>query len=130
MQLAKLSLQLGDYARAYEALNRAAELDRTNVETLSTLTQLSLLLGDNDAASRNADLLGKLSPDSPVIIMVQASEAYRAQELDRAGKLVGELLQINAEDPYALLLQTRILVAENQTETAREILLQETAFAS
>src|SRR3712207_5558305 len=40
IELAKVSLQLTDYSGAYDAFQRAHELDRGNVEVLTAMTQL------------------------------------------------------------------------------------------
>src|SRR5690349_8289918 len=55
IELGKLELQMKDYRGAYDAFAHAHELDRTNVEVLSSMAELALLSGDVDTASEHAE---------------------------------------------------------------------------
>ena len=66
-ELGRVQLQFEDYQGAYYAFTRAQELDRGNVATLATLTQLALLSGNADTAERHARQHELVAPGHPAV---------------------------------------------------------------
>lgn len=122
VELGRLNLRMGDYQSAYAALSRAHELNRTDVEVLTGLTQLALLSGQSELAGMHADLLAKLSPGNPVVLMVRADQALRAGELDEAAAAADKLLQSSPHDSYVIMLKARIFLARDHLDEARQLL--------
>ena len=87
-----MQVQLGAYQDAYYAYDRAHELDRTDVETVSTLAQLALLSGNMDLAEKHAKNLELLRPDHPVIKLAYGYVALKRMDLDEADRNADALL--------------------------------------
>ena len=66
-ELGRIQVQLGAFNDAYYAFTRAYELDKSNAQVLSTLTQLALLSGNIDVAEEHAQKLELLAPDHPAV---------------------------------------------------------------
>lgn len=118
VQLGRLQIQMGAYRDAYDAFLHAHELDRTNVDVLSTLTQLALIAGEMDLAEEHARSLSLLSPDNPAVTLVHGYTAYRAGELDQAEAAADKLLASAPDDSFAKILKTRVLVAKDRVDEA------------
>src|ERR671918_701606 len=121
-ELGKVQIQLGAFADAYYAFTRAHELDRSNAQVLSNLTQLSLLSGSIDIAEDHAHKLELLVPDHPAVKLTYGYVALRRQNLDEAERQSDQLLQAFPLESSAKLLKARILVARGQHDEAIELL--------
>ena len=121
-QLGKIDLQLGEYSSAYDAFSRAYELDRSNVQLLSALTQMALLSGQLPLADEQARTLALLAPDSPVVKLVRGYVALGAGNLDQADAQAGEVLSASPTDPLGNILKARIFVARQQVDDATKLL--------
>jgi predicted Zn-dependent protease len=128
VELGKMELRLGNYAEAYQALSRAHELDRNNVEVLATLTQMALVSGQIDLADQQAKTLSLFAPDSPTIALVRGYVALKSGNLDKADAEAQGLLSKDPNDSSAKILRARVLVAGRRIDEA--IALLEDQFAS
>lgn len=122
MQLGKLQLALGRYREAYNAYEHAHELDRSNVEALSTMAQIALLSGQADLATENARSLSLISSDNPVVTMVNAYGDLQAGNLDKAGGAIDTVLANSPNEPLATILKSRVLLARNRFDDALGVL--------
>ena len=121
-ELARVHLRMGDYSSAYAALGRAHELNHTDIPVLTGLTQLALLSGQSDLAVKHADLLAKLSPGNPAVMMVRADRALRERKLDEAAETADLLLRSSPSDPYVNMLKARIFLSQNDLGAAKQLL--------
>jgi predicted Zn-dependent protease len=121
-ELGKVQIQLGAYSDAYYAFTRAYELDKSNPEVLSTLTQLALLSGNIDVAEEHARKLELLAPDHPAIKLTMGYVAMKRSNLDEADRQVDALLQAFPYEPSAKLLKGRILLARGLHDDAVRLL--------
>jgi predicted Zn-dependent protease len=117
-ELGRLQLQMGAYNDAYYALQRAYELDRSNVEVAAGLTQLALLSGNTDAAEQRAQELELLAPDHPAIKLTYGYVALRRDRPEEANRYADEILAASPFEPQGKLLKARIMVAEQRHEEA------------
>jgi predicted Zn-dependent protease len=125
--LARLQLQMGNMSDAAYAFTRAHELDRSNVENLSALSELSLYAGDLDSAHEYARELELLAPNDPAVMLVNGYLELRRSELDSADRDADKLLQVLPLDPGAKLLKARVLVARGQRDEAISLLEDQAA---
>ncbi len=122
IELGKIDLQLGQYAQAFDALSRAHELDRTNVEVQAILTQLALLSGDVPLADEQAKTLALLAPDHPAVALVRGYVALKAGDLDKADAEADGLLANTPNEPNAKILKARILIERRRIDDAISLL--------
>jgi tetratricopeptide (TPR) repeat protein len=120
--LGQLQLQLGQYREGYDSFAHAHELDRTNVEVLSVMTELALLSGQNDLAAEQADALSMLDPNNRVVILQKSDAALRIGDLAKASSGADTLLASAPNDPLARLLKARVLASDGQTDEAIRLL--------
>ncbi len=121
-ELGKIDLQLGEYSSAYDAFSRAYELDRSNVQLLSALTQMALLSGQLPMADEQARTLALLAPDNPVVKLVKGYVALGAGNLDQADAQATAVLTASPTDPLGNILKARVLVARQQVDDATKLL--------
>ena len=121
-ELGKLQVQLQSFGDAYYAFTRAHELDRSNVQVLANMTQLSLVSGNVDQAEDHAKKLQLIDADSPVVKLAFGYAALKRQSLDEADKQADALLVTLPYEPGAKLLKARILVARGENEQAADLL--------
>lgn len=121
-ELGKVQIQLGAFSDAYYAYTRAYELDKSNPEVLSTLTQLALLSGNIDVAEEHARKLELLAPDHPAIKLTLGYVAMKRSNYDEADRQVDSLLQAFPYEPSAKLLKGRILLARGKHDEAIRLL--------
>ena len=125
-ELGRIQVQLGAFNDGYYAFTRAYELDKSNAQVLSTLTQLALLSGNIDVAEEHAQKLELLAPDHPAVKLSYGYVALRRSDLDEAEKQVDQLLQEFPREPSANLLKARILLARDLPDQAIELLETQT----
>lgn len=121
-ELGKVQIQLGAFSDAYYAFSRAYELNKSNPDVLSTLTQLALLSGNIDVAEDHARKLELLAPDHPAIKLTMGYVAMKRSNYDEADRQVDALLQAFPYEPSAKLLKGRILLARGKHEEAIKLL--------
>ena len=122
IELGKLQLQMTDYRGAYDSFSHAHELDRSNVEVLSTMAQMALLSGDVDVANEHADSLALLSPNNPVVTVVRGFVALKAGEFEKAEQQADTILASSPNEPFAKILKSRVFIAENRIDDAIALL--------
>ena len=122
MELGKLQLQMGQFRDAYDSFAHAHELDRSNIDVLSAMTQLALLSGQLDIASEQARSLALLAPDNPAVTLVQSHLALRAGDLDKAEAGADALLEAEPTNPFAKVLKARVLILRNRMDDAIAVL--------
>lgn len=122
IELGKVELQLGEYGRAYDAFSRAHELDRTNVQILTALTELALMSGHVDMADEHARSLALLAPDNPAVSLVQGYMALKSGDLDNADALLDKMLAGAPTDSNAKVLKAHILIARDRIDDAIALL--------
>lgn len=125
-ELGKLQVQLGSFNDAYYAFTRSHELDKSNAEVLSTLTQLALLSGNLDLAEDHAQTLELLQPDHPAIKLTYGYVAMRRGNLDEAERRADQLLAEFPRESSSNLLKARVLLARGQNEDAVKLLETQT----
>jgi predicted Zn-dependent protease len=124
-ELGRVQLQFEDYQGAYYAFTRAQELDRGNVATLATLTQLALLSGNADTAERHARQLELVAPGHPAVKLAYGYIYLKRQDYDKADERVNSLLAAFPYEPGAKLLKARILLARQEPDQAIDVLEQQ-----
>jgi predicted Zn-dependent protease len=125
-ELGKVQIQLGSYSDAYYAFTRAYELDKSNPQVLSSLTQLSLLSGNVDVAEDHAQKLELLAPAHPAVKLTYGYVALRRGDYDRADQQVDQLLAEFPREPSANLLKARILLGRGKNQDAIKLLETQT----
>lgn len=125
IELGKVHLQLGEYAAAFEAYNRAHELDRANASVLGMLTQLELRSGDVDRAEQSARELDLVSPGDPTVLLARGYIALRRGHFDEANKQADQLLATSPYDPSAKILRARILLGTDKQAEAVTLLREQ-----
>ena len=121
-ELGKIQLQLGSYNDAYFAYSRARELDRDNVDTLATLTQLALLSGNSGLAEQHAKQLQLVAPDHPAAKLAYGYVYLSREDYDKADEQADALLHAFPLESGAKLLKARILLKRGQPEQAIQLL--------
>jgi predicted Zn-dependent protease len=125
-ELGKVQIQLGSYSDAYYAFTRAYELDKSNPQLLSSLTQLALLSGNIDVAEDHAQKLELLAPDHPAVKLTYGYVALRRGDFDRADQQADQLLVEFPREPSANLLKARILLGRDKNQEAIKLLETQT----
>ena len=126
-QLGKIQVELGSFRDAYYAFSRAHELDRSNTEALSNLTQLALMSGDVDAAEDHAEKLALIEPEHPAVKLAFAYAALKHSNFDEADRQIDPLLEAYPRDPSANLLKARVLLGRGKPEEAVRVLEAQTS---
>ena len=127
IRLAKVELELGSYAGAYQHFSRAHELDRTDVPSLSMMTELAVINGRLDLADTHLKELLVLAPNDRAVAVARGFEALRSGNFDQAESNAQILLSQSANDSIGNVLQTRILVTQKKIPEAISLLEQKLA---
>lgn len=125
IELGKLETSLGSYGDANYAFTRAYELDRSNPELLSNLTELALRSGDLTLAEARANELDVLSPGSSWAKVAHASSAIHDGHYDQALAMGNQLLANSPLDPVATVIKGRALIGLNREREAEALLLNQ-----
>lgn len=121
-ELGKLQISMGDFNGAYYAFSRAYELDRSNVDVLRAVTQLSLRVGDVSGARTHADELAVLAPGDPWPKLVKGWVAITESHFDEALPVAEGLLANAPYDPSATVLKARALLGLQRAPEAVDLL--------
>jgi predicted Zn-dependent protease len=127
IELGKVSMQLSDYGAAYDAFQRAHELNRGNVEVLGIMTQLALRSGNLDIAEDNARQLELVAPTNPAVPLTKGYVALRRSDLEEAERQVAALTAVAPYESSGKILQARIYMARNQPDQAVALLRKQVA---
>ena len=125
VQLGKVQVQLGDYGGAFNAFQRAHELDRANPAVLGFITQIALRSGNLPLAEKTAHELELVAPTDPAVPLTYGYVALRQgnfAEADRQAKL---LLATAPNDPSGNVLRARILFRSETPEKAIALLSEQ-----
>lgn len=122
IELGKISMQLSDYGAAYDAFQRAHELNRGNVEVLSIMTQLALRAGSLEVANDHASQLELVAPTNPAVPLTKGYVALRRGDFAEAERQVEAFGALAPFDPSGKILQSRILMANGKQEEAIKLL--------
>ena len=122
VELGKVSIQLSDFGAAYDAFQRAHELNRGNVEVLAIMTELALRAGNLEVASDNARQLELLAPSNPAVPLTKGYVALRRGDYDEADRQVAALLAAAPYNTSATVLKSRIMLSRGQDDEAIKLL--------
>lgn len=118
--LGRAELSLRRFPSAYEAYMRALELDRSNVEALQTLMDLSVLYRRDDEAIEFADQLLLINPQDARARLAKGAVALRRKRIAEALALANEVLKTDPQAEPALVLRAKALAATGQAAPAAE----------
>ena len=124
IKLAQVELQLGSYAGAYQHFSRAHELDRTDVGSLSMMTELAVINGRLDLADEHLKELLVIAPNDRAVAVARGFGALREGNFDTAESNAEILLTQSSNDSIGNVLQTRILVTQKKIPEAITLLNQ------
>ena len=125
VELGKLNLQLGDVGGAFNAFQRAYELNRADPFVLGVLTQMALRAGNLQQAEQRAKELELVAPEDPAVRLTYGYVALRRGDLDAANKQAGLLLDTTPFDPSAKILKARILLLAGDSGEAVSLLREQ-----
>lgn len=122
VDLGRAQLGLGDVSGAYYAYSRATELDRTNVEALQILADVSVLARKPREAERYADQILLLQPDAPGPLLTKGFVDLARNRPDDAARKADAVLAMRPFDAGASILKARALSANGRFAEAAELL--------
>ena len=125
VQLGKLEASVGSYGDANYAFTRAYELDRSNPDLLSNLTELSLRSGDLASAELHAKELDVISPGNTWAKVAHASTALHDGHYEDALAISQQLLANSPLDPVATVLKGKALIGLGRDEEAKRLLIRQ-----
>lgn len=125
VELGKLNLQLGDFGAAFNAFQRAYELNRADPFVLGILTQIALRAGNLQEAERRAKELELVAPEDPAVPLTYGYVALRRGDLEEADRQVGQLLAATPFDSSAKVLKARILLLSDKPDEAITLLREQ-----
>lgn len=122
IRLAKVELEIGSYGGAYQHLSRAHELDRTDVSTLSMMTELAVINGRLDLADIHLKELLVIAPSDRAVAVARGFGALREGNYEKAEANAAILLKQSPNDSIGNVLETRILITQKKIPEAIELL--------
>ena len=125
VQLGKAQAQLGDYGGAFNAFQRAHELDRANPSVLDFITQIALRSGNLPLAEKSAHELELVAPSDPAVPLTYGYVALRQGNFAEADRQAKILLATTPNDPSANVLRARILFRSETPEKAIALLREQ-----
>jgi tetratricopeptide (TPR) repeat protein len=125
VELGKLNLQLGDFGAAFNAFQRAYELNRADPFVLGVLTQIALRAGNLQEAERRVKELELVAPEDPAVRLTYGYVALRRGDLDEADRQAEQLLAATPFDSSAKVLKARVLLLSNKPEEAIALLREQ-----
>lgn len=125
VELGKVQIQLGDLGAAFNAFQRAYELNRADPAVLGYLTQIALRGGQLEQAEKFAKELELVNPSDPAVPLTYGYVALRRGDLDEADKQAGVILATNSFDPSGRVLKSRVLLQRGQTDAAVQTLREQ-----
>ena len=125
VQLGKAQAQLGDYGGAFNAFQRAHELDRANPSVLDFITQIALRSGNLPLAEKSAHELELVAPSDPAVPLTYGYVALRQGNFAEADRQAKILLATTPNDPSANVLRARVLFRSETPEKAIALLREQ-----
>ena len=125
VELGKVQVQLGDLGAAFNAFQRAYELNRADPGVLGYLTQIALRGGQLDQAEKFARELELVNPSDPAVALTYGYVALRRGDLEEADKQAGTILAANNFDPSGRVLRSRVLLQSGQSDKAVALLREQ-----
>ena len=125
IELGKVQLQLGDFGGAFNAFQRAHELDRANPSVLDYMTQIALRSGNLPLAEKTAHELELVAPGDPAVPLTYGYVALRQSDFAEADRQAKILLATAPNDPNANVLRARILLQSGLPEQAVSLLREQ-----
>jgi tetratricopeptide (TPR) repeat protein len=125
VELGKVQVQLGDLGAAFNAFQRAYELNRADPTVLGYLTQIALRGGQLDQAEKFARELELVNPSDPAVPLTYGYVALRRGDLEEADKQAGIILAANTFDPSGRVLRSRVLLQSGQPEKGVALLREQ-----
>jgi tetratricopeptide (TPR) repeat protein len=107
--LARVHVQMRQFADAHYAYMRAVELDRTNIEALQSLSEIALASGRVAEAERYTSQVELLDPQSLGAVTTRGFIALRGRNFDEAIRRADQVLARLPSDPNAKILKARAL---------------------
>ncbi|MBW8910468.1 MAG: tetratricopeptide repeat protein [Sphingomonas sp.] len=121
-KLGRVELSLSKYFNAYSAYSRALELDKSNVEAMQAVAELSYSGGSPDAAVKYADKMLLLDPSNLRMLFVKGSVAYDARKFDDGRAIATHMLSIDPANEGAAVLLARVQYSSGDPKGAIETL--------
>ena len=121
-QLGKVQLAMGAYEDAYQAFDRAHELDRSNPDFLRVLTEIALRRGNIPIAQAHARQLDIIAPGDRWVSLVSGHTALNERRFDDALRTSDALLAATPFDSDGTLLKARALIGKDRQEDAVTLL--------
>lgn len=118
--LGRAELGLRRFSSAYEAYLRALELDRSNVEALQMLTDLSVMFNLLDKAAEYADQMLLLNPQDVRPKLAKGAIALRRKRNQEALALAEQILKADPAAEPALILRAKAQAAMGRPRPAAE----------
>ncbi|WP_162789218.1 MULTISPECIES: tetratricopeptide repeat protein [Sphingomonas] len=125
VELGKVQVQLGDLGAAFNAFQRAYELNRADPTVLGFLTQISLRAGQLDQADQYARELELVNASDPAVPLTHGYVALRRGDLEEADKQAGIILAANNFDPSGRVLRSRVLLQGGKADQAVALLREQ-----
>jgi cellulose synthase operon protein C len=120
--LARLQIQLRQFADAYYAYSRAVELDRANIEALQSLSEIALASGRVAEAERHVAQVELLDPQSLGAVTTRGFIALRSRNFDEAIRRADQVLARLPADPNAKILKARALQGKGDALAGAQLL--------
>ncbi len=120
--LGRSQLAQSDYMGALDSFRRAYELDRTNIEALQILADISVMAERLDEAEDFIDEMLALNPRDP---RARIAKGFLALKRDRNAEALEIAEQVIREDPRyigAIVLKARVLTGAGDHQKAAELL--------
>ncbi|URD61536.1 tetratricopeptide repeat protein [Sphingomonas sp. KRR8] len=125
VELGKVQVQLGDLGAAFNAFQRAYELNRADPAVLGFLTQIALRGGQLDQAEKYARELELVNASDPAVPLTYGYVALRRGDLAEADKQAGLILAANSFDPSGKVLRSRVRLQEGKPDEAVALLREQ-----
>ncbi len=122
VELGKLQASTGSYSDAYYAFTRAYELNRTDPNILSAITELALRSGDLGGAEKHARELEIVSPGNPWIKVTDGWAAIKELRFEDALTTSDQMLANLPNNPGAIVLKSRALMGLKRDDEAEFLL--------
>ncbi|WP_171007458.1 tetratricopeptide repeat protein [Sphingomonas sp. 3P27F8] len=121
---AHIGLAERDLSGAYDAYQNVLQLDRANVEALTSLCQIALAGNVANQAEKFADQLALINPTDTLPNTVRASAAAARGDKDKANHYLDLVLKARPGDPSALIVKARMLANDQDYAGAAKVMEQ------
>jgi len=118
---ARISLARGEYGNAMGAYRNVLALDRSNLEAMRNLSQLSINVDDPEAAEEYADQLLLLNSRDPLPLTLKGTIALNRGNLKGAAEYADRALASAPDDPGALALKAKSMMAGGELNAAARL---------